>query len=156
MNIKHIWSVLCRESLINKDDNVISLYGVLEQLTVSINSKKDGKSPAKINIPINYEVVSFWIKEKGLETEVKADVEIKLLDPLNQEIIKTIQKLVIPENVNRFRSRMKISGIPITKEGNYTFQVSKKEKDEQDFKLVSELPLEVKLVANKIPQNTVN
>jgi len=75
MNIKHIWSVLCRESLINKDDNVISLNGVLEQLTVGLKPDRDGKLPEKVNIPINYEIVSFWIKEVDYTEEAKADIE---------------------------------------------------------------------------------
>src|SRR3989344_6467803 len=128
MNIKHIWSVLCRESLINKDDNVISLNGVLEQLTVGLKPDRDGKLPEKVNIPINYEIVSFWIKEVDYTEEAKADIEIKLLEPGGKKIIGIIKKMIIPKNIKRFRSRMKIAGLTIVKKATIYFRVVKKRK----------------------------
>ena len=155
MHIKHIWSVLCRESVINQDDNVVSLHGVLEQLTLGIQPKPDGSIPSRINVPITYEIVSFWIKDHADNKEVKADIEIKLVDPAGAQLMKTAQQMILTATTKRFRSRMKISGIGINRSGDYHFQVWKKETGEKSFHLISELPLEVQITIHKPPKEKV-
>lgn len=149
--IKHVWTVLCKESTINQDDNVISLFGVIEELTVSLTPVKGGqkgeqKSPIteRFNIPLKYELVSMWIRDE-YEKLIKLDVEMILFNPKGQELNKFVQEIIIPAGIKRFRSRMKISGIVIQGEGEYYFKVGIKEKGKEVYKTVSELPLEVKI-----------
>ncbi|MEK7518011.1 MAG: hypothetical protein AAB583_05700, partial [Patescibacteria group bacterium] len=59
------------------------------------------------------------------------------------------QMIEIPKTSRRHRSRMKITGMPLTKQGDYIFQVKIKEEGADDFRLVSELPLEVKINLQK-------
>lgn len=149
MNIKHIWSVLCKESVINKDDNNISIHGVLEQLSVFLSLiKETGKLPEKFGIPMNYEIVSMWQRSKNVES-AKADIEYVFMDSENKKLLKSTQVLEIPKTSRQFRSRMKITGIPLTKEGDYTFKVKIKEEGSDVFRLVAELPLEVKINLQK-------
>lgn len=143
--IKHIWSVLCRESLINKDDNNITLQSILEQLNVSIKSKDDSDTKKQpINVPIGYEVVSLWVKEENSD-EPKAQVEITLLDPTRKELHRVEQTLIFVKPYKRMRSRFKIAGFPITGSGVYTFRVGIKEEGNRLFKVVSEIPVEVNI-----------
>ena len=155
MKLKHVWSVLCKESTINQDDNVISLYGVLEELNITLTPIKGSgaDSPEKVGIPINYEIVSMWIKYNKKEI-VKAEIEYTLVSPTGKELLKTIQNAEIPETSKRFRSRMKISGIQVEKEGEYNFRVRIKELGSDIFKTVCELPLEIKIQFSK--QQDVN
>lgn len=155
MKLKHIWSVLCKESTINQDDNVISLYGVLEELNITLTPMKGSEAslPEKVGIPIpiNYEIVSMWIKNNKKDI-VKAEIEYTLISPTGKELLKTIQNAEIPETSRRFRSRMKISGIQVEKEGDYNFRVRIKEQGSNIFKTVCELPLEIKIQLGK-PQD---
>lgn len=145
MKVKHIWSVLCKESLINQDDNVISLNGILEELTITLSSTDKGlRLPDKFNIPLNFEIVSFWIKNQKSDV-IKAEIEYTLINPEGLELLKTVQSMEIPASASRSRSRMKIIGISITTEGDYSFRIKIKETKEDNFILVSELPLEVKI-----------
>ena len=149
--IKHIWSVLCKESVINKDDNNISIFGTLEELSVFLSPVKEtGKLPEKYGIPMSYEIVSFWVKEKEKEL-VKAQIEYSLISPQGKELFNKIQDMEMQTNIKRFRSRMKIAGLPITREGNYKFQVKIKEEGAGAFRPVAELPLEVKINLQKTP-----
>ena len=151
MKIKHIWSVLCRESVIDQDDNNISIHGVLEQLSINLTSVNNaGKLLEELGIPMNYEIVSMWQRTKEIES-IKGDVEYILLDPDNKELLKNTQSMEIPETSRRFRSRMRITGLPLSKEGDYTFQVKVKEEGVVTFNLVAELPLEVKINLEKTP-----
>lgn len=151
MNIRHIWSVLCKESVINKDDNNISINGVLEQLSLFLAPVKEtGKVPEKFGIPINYEIVSLWQRSKDKEA-AKAEIEYLLIDPEGKELLKNSQNIEIAKISRRHRSRMRIAGMPLTKEGEYTFQVKIKEEGSDAFRLVAKLPLEVKINLQKTP-----
>lgn len=151
MKIKHIWSVLCKESVIDQADNNVSIHGVLEQLSIVLTPiNNSGKLPEKLGIPMNYEIVSLWQRSKEIES-IKGDIEYILLDPNNKELLKNTQSMEIPKTSRRFRSRMKIIGMPLSKEGDYTFQVKVKEEGTDNFTLVSELPLEVKINLEKVP-----
>jgi hypothetical protein len=152
MNIKHVWTVLCRESLINQEDNILSLFGVIEEVTVTMPPINNVPTPPpdKINLPINYEIVNLWSREEDDEEE-KATLEIAQLNPKGEELNKITQELVFPANVKRLRSRTKVSGLTIQGRGNYSFRVRIKEKGDKSFKTVSEVPLEVKI--NQQPQN---
>lgn len=151
MKIKHIWSVLCRESVIDKDNNNISIHGVIEELSVSLAPVNGtGKLPEKLNIPMNYEIVSLWQKSKGVEL-ARAEIEYLFIDSENKELLKNTQTMEIPKTSRRFRSRMKIVGMPISKGGDYQFQIKMKEEGTDTFHLVSELPLEVKITLEKPP-----
>jgi len=150
MKIKHIWSVLCKESIINQDDNLISIHGALEELNVSMTSMIAGsnKLPEKLSVPFDYELVSFWIKENKKEL-AKVQIEYSLVSPEDKELFNKIQDMEIPVNIKRFRSRMKVKGLPVTKEGDYNFRVKIKEEGSDAFRLVAELPLEVKINLQK-------
>lgn len=151
MKIKHIWSVLCKESIINQDDNNISIHGVLEQLSVFLTpAKETGKLPEKFGVPMKYEIVSMWQRSKDVKS-AKADIEYVFMDAENKELFKNTQMIEIPKTSRRFRSRMKITGMPLTKEGDYTFKVKIKEEGSAAFCLVAELPLEVKINLEKTP-----
>lgn len=152
MKIKHIWSVLCKESIINQDDNLISIHGALEELNVSMTPMNAGsnKVPEKLSVPFNYEIVSFWVKENK-EKLAKAQIEYSLVSPEGKELFNKIQDMEIPVNTKRFRSRMKITGMPVTREGDYNFRVKIKEEGVGTFRLVAELPLEVKINLQKPP-----
>lgn len=154
MKAQHVWSVLCQDSTLNQDDNIISLNKVLEELSISLAPAPESKGnhlPNKINLPLNYEIVSMWFKDKKEEV-VTGEVEYILVSPKGEELLKTIQNIQIPANIRRFRSRMKISGMPLTQAGDYSFQVKIKEEGEKNFRSVAILPLEVKISLEK-PQS---
>lgn len=145
MKIKHIWSVLCKESIVNQDDNLISIHGVLEELKIDIQPSSDKDIlPEKIAIPMNYEIVSLWVKEEK-DVIAKAELEFVLFSPKGEELSKATQAMEIPVDVKRIRSRMKISGFPVMDSGDYYFEVKIKEEGENKFVIASKLPLEVKV-----------
>ena len=130
--------------MIDQDDNNISLHGILEQLTVSLVPKDPAKKFNKIGIPLNYEIVSLWQKNEKSQVAM-GEIEYIFIDPKGKELFINTQIMEIPKTSRRFRSRMKISGLPLTINGDYIFQIRLKEKDSGEFKLVSELPLEIEI-----------
>lgn len=143
--IKHIWSILCRRSVIDSETNNISLYDSLEELSVGIKVKQQNAPlPQAINIPIDYEVVSFWMKE-NIEIHIQADTEIEIVLPNGSTGKSFPQKIDMPEKMQRIRARYRIKGFGVTMPGTYWFKIKIKEGGEKLFRTVSEIPLEVKI-----------
>lgn len=142
--IKHIWSVLCQKTIVDSDTNNISLVDILEQLTANVNIKDPKNELKEINVPINFEVVSFWLKDSA-EKVVKANLEIEIIDPEGKVLKKFPQTLEFPPNIRRLRSRLRILGFVLTVSGNYVFKVKIKDEKRKEYQDVAELPLEVNL-----------
>ena len=140
--IKHIWSVLCRETVIDNQTNNISLFSVFERIAVDIKTKSAQKTKHKTNLPIKYELVNLWFKSKE-NHEGKATTRLELLDPTGKLITSIEKKLIIPAKIRRMRERFQIEGLPIVTSGIYIFKVKIKETGLNKFKTVAAIPLEV-------------
>lgn len=149
--MQHIWSVLCRSSQIDKDTNNLSIINVFEQLKITLDQKGPEEKIESVNIPIGYEIVSLWVKESQ-EKRVKAEILLEIIDPQGK-ILKTFpQTGEMPETMKRLRTRFRIQGLGITMSGIYKFVIKIKEEGKRDFRIVSEVPLEVQLsIAYKNP-----
>lgn len=141
--INHIWSLLCRRSVIDSETNNLSVYDILEQLTVDIKIKKGNEDKAtKINVPIEYEVISFWIKASEIK-EFKGGIRLEIVNPEGM-VEKTFeQPLEIPKDKRRLRSRIRINGFVADMPGNYIFRISYKESTKEQYKKAADIPLEV-------------
>lgn len=150
--IKHIWSILCKESITNQEDNLISLIGLLEELN-SVVTPLTGKYKKgdKVAIPFNFELINFWIKDE--EEEIKLNIKIEIIDPSRKVLATSVNSSPFPAKMKRLRTRMKIQGLPVTENGRYTFKVSNSLGEESKFVIVSELPLDVKFEI-KLPQSS--
>ncbi|MEK7092332.1 MAG: hypothetical protein AAB907_01770, partial [Patescibacteria group bacterium] len=140
--MKHVWSILCRRSVIDNETNNISLYDALEELSVGVKVKQQvAPMPEVINIPIDYEVVSLWMKEDK-KTHAQADTEIEVVQPNGKPAKSFLQKIDMPEKMQRLRARYRINGFGVTMPGTYWFKIKIREIGEKQFKTVSEIPLE--------------
>lgn len=140
--IKHIWTVLCRESLIDSETNNITLINVFEKLEVNVSLPS--KTDATVHIPITYELVTFWAKTDSEKAE-EADVKILIISPSGEVLKEVSRKLTIPLNIKRTRARLKISGLKIIESGDYVFRVTLREKDKKRYITVAEVPLQVEV-----------
>jgi hypothetical protein len=152
--INHIWSLLCRRSVIDNETNNLSIFDILERLTVEIKIKRgSGDKVTKINIPIEYEIISFWVKAPETK-EFKGGIKLEIISP-DGKIEKTFEKpLEIPKDKKRLRSRIRIKGFVAHKEGNYIFRINYKEGAKDRYLKAAEIPLEVilkKELVDKIP-----
>lgn len=141
--INHIWSLLCRRSVIDSETNNLSVYDILEQLTVDIKIKRGGEDKiTKINIPIEYEVISFWVKAPEIK-EFKGGIKLEIISP-EGKIEKTFeQPLEIPKDKRRLRSRIRISGFVANTAGIYIFRINYKEGIKDQYIKAADVPLEV-------------
>lgn len=151
--LKHIWSVLCRKSIIDTETNNISINEVFEQLGVDIKTKEPNKLPeGQINVPIEWEMVSMWVSD-NTTIPIKAEYEVVIIDPKGNSQKSFVQPIEIAVGMRRMRTRMKVMGLIINEQGDYLFKVGIKESGQKEFKTVAELPLEVKINKELLKEN---
>jgi hypothetical protein len=138
--MNHIWSVLCKKSIIDIDTNNITLNEILEEVSFGVPLETALKFPANFNF--EYELVSFWTSSifKGGE---KFYTEIELISPDKKVINKFEQEMAFPEGKTKLRTRIKANIITATKEGEYIFKVKAKAKKFEKFKVFAEIPLTI-------------
>ena len=151
--VNHIWSLLCRRSTIDSETNNLSIYDVFEQLTIDLKIKTgNADKVTKINVPIEYEVVSLWSKSEDKVYSGEAKVEI--IDPTGETGKVFEEPIEMPQTMKRLRTRLRISGFVAEKSGIYNFQVSYRVKGEDKYKKVADIPLEIiikKEIVSELP-----
>lgn len=157
--IKHIWSVLCKESTINQEDNNLSIRDILESLQVGLKPNPENpptNTEIDAVIPISYEVTSL-ITRTDADQETNIETEIIVFSPKRLELARQKHNFTIPKGIRRMRIRMKNTGFKVIGSGDYIFQVGMKEDNQKVFKKVAELPLEVLItLESEIKKKTVN
>ncbi len=144
-NLQLVWSVLCKESMINADDNNVSLLGILEEVTLFISAQQlQGIVSQTYSVPFLYEIVSLWQKTDAVT--INAEIVYRFLDGQNNEVFSGSQHIEIPKTAKRFRSRIKFTGIVVKHPGDYHFDVQIKELPTSSLQSVATIPLELKII----------
>jgi len=143
--IKHIWSVLCSQSLIDASSNNISLIGILEEihLTRKPSSPKRQKErmKGKPAFPIVMEWVTLWERTPG-ESANLVPVRDIVSAPSGEILVQQEYNIDFGKH-NRMRWRRKFSGLPERGPGQYQFCTQIKDEKTNTWESVSSLPLEV-------------
>jgi len=157
--VKHIWSVLCKHSIIDNETNNINLEEVLErlQVDVGVDPKTPKALPERVTIPFGFEIVTLWARKNFEDKdERKVDVRIEIIDPSGKKISEIVNSFVLTPNFRRMRGRARSGNIILTTSGLYIFKVSGKEFGEKDFDVVAELPLEVEILKKIVESKVAN
>ena len=144
--VNHIWTVLARSSVVDSTTNLISLQNILEKIDVDIQ----GTLPKDANlvVPIDFEIVSLWSDDE-IDKRREYNVKIELINTEKKTGGQFEQTMILEKNIRRFRSILKVSGLPITKSGIYYFRISVKSVTDPKFsKPVIQIPLEVNIRIN--------
>jgi len=151
-NMEHIWSLLCRDSSIDIDNNLLSIFGCFEkiELGVSLNNVSED---SKLVAPIDFQIVNFW---EATETDKDSvfTIKIELEDPNNKILPMVEKEFNIKKGTASFRNRMKFQGLTISISGKYRFNIYKKDENDKKYRAVASLPLLIQI--NKIAQTNGN
>lgn len=151
-SFRHLWSVLCRSASVDKESNSLSLFNVLEEIT--INKAEDlkrgketiGAEEQAFIIPIEFVIVTFLErlddKDQGSMTK---EAQVEIVDPSSRSILKREFEINFRQGFKRLRHLFKMNGLKITTAGTYKFYISIRESKEPPFELVAEIPVDVKI-----------
>ncbi len=149
--LSHIWTVIARHSVVDASSNNLSLHNILEKIDVDI----EGKVPENSNLilPIDFELVSLW-SDEVITAKREFEIKVEFVNTEKKVIGEFPQLITFEKGIRRFRSILKISGLPITKSGIYFFRIYAKSKTDNKFsKPSAQIPLEVNINIhpNQIP-----
>ena len=145
--MKHVWTVLCQKSIVEKDTDRISLLNALDSLGFIVSKEKLQKEKS---VPVNLEILSCWSRCDGEVADFLVKIEFinvaknKVLIASEEKIISSNNELPA-EKLSSLRSRLLIPFLPIESAGAFIFKISQKKKNDSDFSVVAELPLEIKI-----------
>ena len=139
--IRHIWSVICMQAVIDKDTNLISLINVVEQLNIP-----EKPSPEKV-VGFNLEMVSYWVRESPNVSE-KAKGRVLFVSPSGL-ILKSIDYEIDLSTYERLRSRSRIVNFPAPESGQYMFKVEFSSEKAKKWKQVASVPLQINFTGSE-------
>lgn len=141
--MKHIWTILCQSSSVDIDTNILSLFNCIEELNLTID-KTQLIDKEKLVIPVGFQMVSFWVIKDNSRDNI-LEIKGEIIDPSGKSLNKFDNKFNIKKGALRFRNRINIQGLPVTKEGRYIIRIMQKMEKNKDFEVVAELPLDIKI-----------
>ncbi len=139
--IEHVWTVICRQSVIDRDSNSVSLFDVVEQITV--HGELRGEDPAVA--PVEMEVVTLWSRS-DYDVPAKGAQRLTLFSPSGGVLAGGEQEVDLSQH-RWFRNRARFRGLPVKGPGRYLFRVEQMEEDEAEWQHVTDVPLELVVVA---------
>ena len=137
---KQLWTILCTSISIDQETNVISLFGVIEQLQIGGGMSVD----QQLVLPSQFNLVTLWTRSDADKAE-KAVARYNLQLP-NGEIKPGGEIQVELTSSIRNRSIVKINGLPIHGPGEYKFLIEIRADDSQEWIRAHELPLQVEFI----------
>jgi len=137
--MKHVWTIICKKSIIDSDTNLISIVDVIEQLQIGL-PKKIMEENKTVNLPVNFEIISSWADFDRTIIK-KGWVNVVVLDPKGNKLKNFESKFVMDKHYTNVRTRLKISGLPISIKGVYSFIVQFKDKENGKYQEIASVPL---------------
>ena len=146
---RHVWSVLCAKSSIDKDENQVSLLSVAEKLILYVEpgTQDEVESQARAAkkkkqmqlVPANLHFVSWWVRS-DYETAEQFTVRFRLDLPDGRMLPQRTVEVDLVEGTGG-RIRWKLETIPFVGAGLYWISVQSKR--ETHWRTESKVPLEV-------------
>jgi hypothetical protein len=145
--IKHVWTILCRESKIEAETNNISIIDAYDSIQIGATIDETAMDKTKpLVAPIALEVTSLFFRDEKGKIE-SFNTMLKVIDPKGVALGEFKVKSEFQEHQNRMRTRMKLDSLPLTTSGTYIFEVYL-EGQKDKYHSVSAVPLDVTVTLN--------
>ena len=139
----HVWTVLCRTSIIDGDTNNVSLINILEQIGFAQPASATTSEPGTINFEMV--LMTLWMRsDVNKPEEIEGRTVIKGIN--GEQIWQNEYKINLKKAV-RHRIRSLFQNIKFTGVGTYSFIVQKKSSSGR-WVQVANVPLQIYKVAS--------
>ena len=127
--IRHVWTVYCREVLIDKRTNNVSMIQAIESIGLSVGGDEID-SGEDINVPFNSWLITLWAR-KAWDTPVTSKMRIRFIGPDGSELINSTTIVNLQEH-RRNRANAEMNGLRVKESGVYEWVVERLEDDRED------------------------
>ena len=154
-NVKVLWALLCQNASVDQQTNAVSLFNVIEELTLSpapLNTAKKPSStetmdfPAKTQVNTKYSLVVMTERESGMNRDSQVMMRLSITDPAGEKLFshEFPAQFGFTDKV-RARAIINFENMVVTKTGRYTYTISTKSAGEKDFQEQYSTSLVVKI-----------
>ncbi|NQV13748.1 MAG: hypothetical protein HQ530_05620 [Parcubacteria group bacterium] len=148
--IKHIWSVVCEDAIVDSKSNKISLINNIEEINVNVRNDKRAKDSLnklrkdkkKAVIPVKFVLASLW--SYNVSKDGSLDTKIEFIGPNKKLLWAKECKTPLPKTRNRTRTIFKFDGLFIPNKSGVCYLVLKL-KSNTSFSKQTEIPIEIKI-----------
>jgi len=141
--VEHVWTVLCRFSVVDQQRNNISLIEIIEQLSAVGKVESDAEIQG---LPFPVELVSLWTRT-DLAIPEEGRARVRILSP-EQEVLNQDESHEYPIDLtqfHRFRAMGKFDVLPYVGNGVYYFIVEYWNEQDDSWLKVASVPLYITL-----------
>ena len=144
--LQNAWTLVSLSSAIDRDNNTLSLFDVLEELTLQVT----GTVPENAMIPVNHHLLSLWAREE-IGEPVSLKFKVLLRDPAGKVLHENSAEVSLEGKHKRTRFRAQFNGFPVTTDGTYHYEIISLEPEKTDGKeLVRSVPIDVRFVQQPV------
>lgn len=145
--------VICQASAVDQSTQSLSAFNVIDQIVLNIKPKDPTNTAmptGKLPAPVQFQVISLWKRNHlgDMGKEVRASMEVEILDPQGESLQTIPFELVIPATIIRARYILNVNGMLMTTSGEYCFQFTEKAEGSEKSDPISSLCIDV--IVNKI------
>jgi hypothetical protein len=118
------WGMLCSLSSLDQERNNISMFNVIDQLTLPSTTFRSDEQP--VGITLEHELITSWRRTLPAtleDREFVGDVIVELVDPHENVLQSVTMPIILPSNGRRARQRICLPGVRFTIPGDYCYRV---------------------------------
>jgi hypothetical protein len=140
--VEHIWSVLCRLSIVDQQRNNVSLIEIMERLLFR-GEEVEIPEDQVAGLPYPVELVSLWSRSDPDTPEVSR-ARVLVYSPEGQSLNTEGHEYSVDlTQYQRFRAMGRFDVLPFVGNGFYRFVVQKFDEDSHSWVDVASIPLEI-------------
>jgi hypothetical protein len=150
--MNHVYTLLCRGVSIDQETNVVSVFGIVEELAAVVSPKGGEEQDKKLHfaLSLSFEVITLWCRTND-DVPEKGFAQLEIINP-SGELLSAHQYVVDLTEHQRNRSRGQLIGFPATVSGRYAFRISKRPSEDADWQIEYVYPVSVKM-PSPVPGN---
>ena len=138
--IRHIWSVLCRRSVVDVESNTISLFDCIEEVGVTVVSQS---SQRPIALPLDATVVVLVCRDSADPCD--GAMRLRFVGPDGQRVMETQECRISLREHRRLRHRFNLQGLPFGGNGTNFVEVLLKQDANASFEPIARIPYDVRI-----------
>jgi hypothetical protein len=139
--VEHIWSVICRLSITDRERGTVSLIDVTDRIDIEGEVVFDDEPVGSLPVPV--EIISLWRRSNPDQPEY-ARARVLILSPENEPLNDAGYEYKVDlTQHSKFRSVGRLQTLPFTSSGIYRFAIQLFDEESNQWKDIAAIPLEL-------------
>jgi len=139
-----MWGIICSLSSIDQQRNNISIFNIIDQLTLPKKIlAEELKTKSIVQIGLEHELVILWRRAMPLHlchNRLVVDVKISSIDPNGAIVGEVLNQIEFKPGNKIMRMRLQTMFLNITAEGDYVYKIEAIQPNETNFKALFSVP----------------